>query len=79
MEHAKVIRGKTLGAWKKYAEENYSNTPPQVLKYIIVLEEELSKLSQHGVSVSVCDFIWHNSDIVTNLKCRECGSNVSRY
>jgi hypothetical protein len=52
MEHAKVIRGKTLGAWKKYAEENYSNTPPQVLKYIIVLEEELSKLSQHDVSKS---------------------------
>jgi hypothetical protein len=49
MEHAKIIRGKTLGAWKKYAEENYSNTPPQVLKYIIVLEEELSKLSQHDV------------------------------
>jgi hypothetical protein len=55
MEHAKVIRGKTLGAWKKYAEENYSNTPPHVLKYIIVLEEELIKLSQHDVSKSLPD------------------------
>lgn len=35
--------------------------------------------SQTLVSVSVCDFVWHNSDIVANLKCRECGSNVSRY
>jgi hypothetical protein len=50
MEHGKVIRGKTLGAWKKYAEEEYSNTPAQVLKYIIVLEEELSKLHQPTVS-----------------------------
>ena len=40
---------------------------------------ETEALSQHNVSVSVCDFVWHNSDIVTNLKCRECGSNISQY
>lgn len=43
------------------------------------LESELKKLRVGDVSVSVCDFVWHNSDIVTNLKCRECGSSVSQY
>lgn len=42
-------------------------------------ESELKKLRVGDVSVSVCDFVWHNSDIVTNLKCRECGSSVSQY
>ena len=46
MEENKVIRGKTLGAWKKYAEEKYTDTPVEVLKYIIVLEEELESLKR---------------------------------
>ena len=50
MEHAKVINGKTIGAWKKYAENEYHYTPMAVVKYITILEEELSKLSQHDVS-----------------------------
>ena len=43
------------------------------------INEREQALHIHDVSVSVCDFVWHNSDIVTNLKCRECGSNVSQY
>ncbi len=45
MEHEKVINGKTVGAWKKYAENEYCYTPTAVVKYITILEEELSKLS----------------------------------
>jgi len=41
MENSKVIRGKTLGAWKLYSEEQKMQTPIQVLKYISILEEEL--------------------------------------
>jgi hypothetical protein len=77
MEHGKVIRGKTLGAWKKYAEEEYSNTPAQVLKYIIVLEEELSKLHQPTVSVSDCianDEAEHFMTIDCIGYCQKCGS-----
>jgi hypothetical protein len=57
MEHAKVINGKTIGAWKKYAENEFHYTPMAVVKYITILEEELSKLSQHDViknEVAVC-------------------------
>ena len=54
------------------------------LGYIPAIKQDIldainEALSQHDVSVSVCDFVWHNSDIVTNLKCRECGSNISQY
>lgn len=60
-----VDREKMLNAMQRYAEMYHDN--------------ELSKLRQHDVSVSVCNFVLHNSDIVTNLKCRECGSSVSQY
>jgi hypothetical protein len=43
MELGKVIRGKTLGAWKLYSENQKIETPIQVLKYIEVLEEELNQ------------------------------------
>jgi hypothetical protein len=74
----KVIRGKTLGAWKKYAEEEYSNTPAQVLKYIIVLEEELSKLHQPTVSdsVCVCKVEKRRQFEIDMNQCRYCEKNI---
>lgn len=42
MNTHKVIRNKTLGAWKKNAEAHYDETPESVREYIAVLEEELS-------------------------------------
>ena len=48
-------------------------------EFILIELAELKKLRVNDVSVSVCDFVWHNSDIVTNLKCRECGSGISKY
>ena len=41
MNTHKVIRNKTLGAWKKNAEAHYDETPESVREYIAVLEEEL--------------------------------------
>lgn len=65
MDESKVIRGKTLGAWKKYASENSSLAPVQVLKYIVVLEEELRELSQNIPAASnyyLCEYINWDGD-----------------
>ena len=71
MELGKVIRGKTLGAWKLYSEEQKIKTPIQVLKYISILEEELEVKNSvvladvSGRSELLVNFLtWyvHNSD-----------------
>ena len=41
--------------------------------------EELKILRTHTFNSSVCEFKWHNSDIISGLKCRECGSSDSKY
>ncbi len=71
MEHEKVINGKTVGAWKKYAENEYCYTPMAVVKYITILEEELSKLSQHDVIKSVCSC---GSKLVKTTNGYYCGN-----
>ena len=77
MEHAKLINGKTIGAWKKYAENEYHYTPMAVVKYITILEEELSKLSQHDViknEVAVCDVCGSDDIIEAPHMGRNCNS-----
>lgn len=49
--------GNTVEYWKHNAEENYSETPISVLKYITVLEEQAKQLRIGDVIPRISHFI----------------------
>lgn len=58
--------GKTVEYWKQNAEENYLTTPISVLKYIIVLEEQIEQLRKQAIvgrSEQLIDFAIKNGYI----------------
>lgn len=76
MELGKVIRGKTLGAWKLYSEEQKMQTPIQVLKYINILEEEL-EVKNSVVLADVSKPFYCKADSIARLdpceeQCKHC-------
>jgi hypothetical protein len=73
-EIVKIIRGKTLGTWKKYAEDEYHYTPMQVVTYITILEKEITKLSIKN-EVAVCE---NDCDGVPKY-CEKCYEIESQF
>lgn len=64
METDEPIRSKTIEEWRDSAEDNYLTTPISVLKYITVLEEQLSKQYEQSKWVECSDRLPEVNEIV---------------
>lgn len=64
MKTDEPIRSKTIEEWRDSAEDNYLTTPISVLKYITVLEEQLSQQSEQSKWVECSDRLPEVNEIV---------------